>query len=90
MPLGPTRHHNLAFNRRLAALAARRKQFVEVEVAEEAHVFVEAVFLLQAHHVVVRGMRGEELDVFAALAGADAGDAFGVLVCGFRVEGYAF
>lgn len=90
VPLRAACDNNLALDGRLAALAARREQLVEVKVAEEALGFVEAVVGFQAQHVVGRGVRGEELDVLAALAGADAGDALGVLDVGLGVEGYTF
>lgn len=90
MPLGTTSNNDLAFNRRLAALAAGRKQLVEIEVAVEAGRFVCAVVVLEARHGVCGGVRGQVRDVGAGEAGADARDAFGVFVGGFWVEGYTF
>jgi hypothetical protein len=90
MPLGAARDDDLALDGRLAALAAGREELMEVEVAVEAHAFVDAVLGFETLHVFVRGMGWEELDVFAALAGMDAGDALEALVVGLGVEGYAF
>lgn len=58
VPLGATRNNHLALNRRLTALAAGRKELVEVEVAVEAEGFVGAVLVFEARHVVGRGVRG--------------------------------
>jgi hypothetical protein len=54
MPFRTTRNNDLAFDGSLAALAAGRKQFVEVEVAVEARGFVGAVIVLEACHVFGR------------------------------------
>jgi hypothetical protein len=45
VPLSAARYHDFALDGCLARLAAGREQFVEVEVAEEAHALI-AVFLL--------------------------------------------
>jgi hypothetical protein len=90
MPLRTARNNDLAFDRRLAALASRREEFVEIKMAEEAWGFVRAVVVLEARHVVDGGVRREEGDVGAGKAGTDPVDTFGVLVGGLRIEGYAF
>ena len=90
VPLGATGYHDLALNGRLAALAPGREELVEVEMAVEAQAFVETVFGFETVHVFKCGVGGEELDVFAALAGVNASNAFGTLVVGLGVEGYAF
>jgi hypothetical protein len=90
MPLGATSHDNLALDRRLAALAAGREELVEVEMAVEAHSFVEPVFSFETLHILVRGVGLKELDVITALASMNATDALSTLVIRFRVEGYTF
>lgn len=90
MPLRTTRNNNFPLDRRLAALAARREQLVEVEVAEEALGLVEAVRSFEALQVVGREIVRGEGDVGAGLAGADAGDALGVFGFGLGIEGDAF
>lgn len=65
MPLRATGNNNLAFNRRLAALAAGREELVEIEVAVEAGSFVCAVVVLETRHGVCGGVRGEVRDVGA-------------------------
>jgi hypothetical protein len=90
MPLSATCHDDLALDGRLAALAAGREELVEVEVAVEAQAFVDAVLGFETLHVFVGRVGWEELDVIAALAGVNAGDAFEALVVGLGVEGYAF
>jgi hypothetical protein len=90
MPLSATSNNDLALNGRLAALAPRREEFVEVEMAVEAHALVHAVLGFEALHVFVCWVRRKELDVFAALARVDAGHALEALVVGLGVEGYGF
>lgn len=63
---------------------------MEIEVAEEALGFIGAVFVFEARHIGGSGVRGEEGDIFAALAGADTCDALSEFVIGFGVEGDAF
>lgn len=89
VPLRTTSDDDLAFDRGFAALAARREHLVEVKVAEEALGFVGAVLVLETRHVVWRGVRGEVGNVFAALAGVDAGDALCEFVLWLGVEGDA-
>lgn len=90
VPLGAARDNDLALDRRLARFTPWGEEFVEIEVAEEAWGWVGTVFVLKALHVVWCGVRGEVGDVFAALAGVNAGGAFGVLVLRLGVEGDAF
>jgi len=90
MPLGAARHDHLAFDRGLAALAARGKQLVEVKVAVEPQRLVEPVFGLETLHVGRCWVGGQELDVLSAQARAHPGYALGVLVVGLWVEGHAF
>jgi hypothetical protein len=90
VPLSAARDDDLALDGRLAALAAGREELVEVEVAVEAQAFVDAVLGFETLHVFVGRVGWEELDVIAALAGVNAGDAFEALVVGLGVEGYAF
>lgn len=89
VPLGTTRNHDLALDRRLAAFAARGEHLVEIKMAVEPEGLV-AVFGLEALHVFVRGVRVEHGNVFAALARLNAGDALGVFGRGLRIEGDAF
>jgi hypothetical protein len=88
VPLGPTRHDHFSFNGSLAGLTPRGEEFVVIQVAEKALAFV-TILLLEAHHVFVRGVCGQELNVLAPHAGLDAGYALGVFVVGFWVEGDA-
>lgn len=90
MPFRTTRYNDFAFDGRLAALASRREELVEVEMAVEAWRFVCAVIVLEARHVVSGSMRGEIGYVLAGKAGAYSVNALGVLVRGLGVEGYAF
>jgi hypothetical protein len=90
MPFRTASNDNLALNGRLAALAARGEELVEVEMAVEAWRFVCAVVMLETRHVVGGGVGGKEGDIGAGEAGANALDTFGMFVRGFRVEGYAF
>lgn len=90
VPLGAARDNHLALDGRLARFAARGEELVEVERAEEALRRVDAVFGLQACHVVGRGMRVEEGEVDAGLARTDALTAFGVFGIGLWVEGDTF
>jgi hypothetical protein len=89
VPLRTTGDDDLAFDGRFAALAARREHLMEVEMAEEALGFVGAVLVLETRHVVGRGVCGEVGNVFAALAGVDAGDALCELVLWLGIEGDA-
>lgn len=90
VPFGAASDNDLAFNGRLAALAARGEELVEIKVAVETCGFVGAVVILEARHVVGCGVSGEVGDVLARESGTDARDTFGVLVGRLRVEGYAF
>lgn len=80
--------NHLAFNGRLAALAAWRKEFVEIQVAVEARGLVGPVFMLKTSHVLGRGMRGEEWDVDTQETGTNTLHTLGMLVGGLWVEGY--
>jgi hypothetical protein len=90
VPLGAARDDDFALDGCLARLAAGREELVEVERAEEALRWVRAVFGFEARHVVGRRVRGEEREVDAALARADALGALCVLFVGLRIEGDAF
>jgi hypothetical protein len=59
-------------------------------MAVEAHALVESILSFETLHVFVRGMRRKELNVFAVLAGVDAGDTLGTLVIRLGVECYTF
>jgi hypothetical protein len=90
VPLGAARDDDFALDGRLARLAARGEELVEVERAEEALRRVRPVFGFEARHVVGCRVRVEEGEVDAALARADALAALQVLFVGLRVEGDAF
>ena len=90
MPFRAAGNDNLALYGCLAALAARGEELVEVEMAVEAWRFVGAVVVLETCHVICGRVGREVGDVGARETGADAVDAFGVFVGGFRVKGYAF
>lgn len=89
VPLGATGDDYLALNRGSAALAPWAKALVEVQVAVEPRRLVSAVLVLQPLHLLRRVPAGEEGDVLARRAGADAVHARGVLGAGFWVEGHA-
>jgi len=88
VPLGAARDHHLALDGRLAALAARAEELVEVEVAEEAQRFV-AVGFFQGVHVLL-GVAWGNLEFETLLTLVDPREALGALLVGFWVEGYAF
>lgn len=80
MPLRPTRHDDLALDRRLAALAPRAEELVVVQMAVEPQPFIPVILLRSALHV---------LDIFAIPAPHDAVDALLALAIGLRVERHA-
>jgi hypothetical protein len=90
VPLRTARDDDLSLDGCLAALAARREQLVEVEVAVEAQGLVMPVFSLELLHRFVGRMRVQHGKVVAALACVDARYALGVLGGRLRVEGHAF
>lgn len=65
VPFRAARDDDLALNGRLARLAPRREELVEVEVAEETLAFVCAVFSFEARHVVGGWVGGQHGDVLA-------------------------
>jgi hypothetical protein len=90
VPLRATRNDNLALDGRRTAFTARTKALVKVQVAVEPWRLVGTILVLQALHLLRRFPAGQEGDVVAGRAGADAVYARGVLGAGFRVEGDAF
>lgn len=90
MPLRTTSHHNLALNRSLATLAPGAEALVEIQMAVEPRTLIDTILLLELRHLLRRVPAGQERDVLAALACADAVAACGVFGGGLRVEGYAF
>jgi hypothetical protein len=90
VPLRATRDDNLALDGRRTALTPRTKALVEVQVAVEPRRLVGAILVFQALHFLRCFPAGQEGDVVAGRAGADAVYARGVLGAGFRVEGDAF
>ena len=90
VPFSATGHNDLTFNWRFAGLATWREHLVKVEMAEEALGLIGTIFMLKACHVVWRGVRREEGNVFTPQAGANARDALCELVVWLRVESNAF
>lgn len=90
VPLGATRHDDLALDGGLAALAARGEALVEVEVAVEPRRGIGAVLFLEPAHHFFALPAGEDGEVETALACDDALTPRGVFEGGFGVEGYAF
>lgn len=78
MPLGSTRNHNLPFNRRLAALAPRTKEFMVVQMAVEPQPLI-AIFVCTSPAVIV-----------TRYAITDAINTVQAVGLGFRIEGDAF
>jgi hypothetical protein len=81
MPLCAASNYDFTLDGRLAGLAARREEFVEVEMAVEAQALIAVVFGSAA------GVVG---DVGAVHAGLDPGDPFAAGGLGLWVEGDAF
>lgn len=90
VPLRTTRDNDLSLNRRRATLTPGTETLVEIQMAVEPRRLVGSIPLLQLRHFLRRVPAGQELDVLAALAGADALNASAVFGRGFRVEGDAF
>ena len=90
VPLGPTRHHDLALDGRVAALAARAEELVEVEVAVEARALVHrAGRRLQALGSRARwlGVEGDAFEPLAAVVAGEAGRVEAVARGGYDAAG---
>lgn len=89
VPLCAARYNDFPFDRCFAGFAAWGEKFMEIKMTEEARGFVGSIFVLKALHVRGGRVRGEECDVSAREAGANAFDAFGMFVGRLGIEGYA-
>ena len=80
MPLCTGSHNYFSFNRRLATLATRAEEFMEVEVAEKPYVGIRIgwhAFSLKAFVAFVCGFRVEG-DALEGRGAVVTGEAFGV------------
>jgi len=90
VPFSATSHHNLPLNRGLTTLTPRAEALMEIQMAIESRTLIRAILLLELLHSLWGVPAGQTRDILAALAGADAVAACGVLCAGFGVEGNAF
>lgn len=90
MPLGTTRNHYLALNRRLAALAPRRETLVEIQVTVESWRLVDTILLFKLRHLFGRVPARQEFNILTALSRADAVAACSVFGRWLGVKGDAF
>lgn len=90
MPLRATRNHDLPLNRGLTTLTPGTKTLMKVQMAVKSRTLIAPILLLKLPHFFRRLPAGQERDILAALACADAVAACGVLCGRFGVEGDAF
>jgi hypothetical protein len=90
VPLGAACHDDFPLYGRLAALASRAKQLMEVQMTKEPWALIMAIFRFQAQHILISRMRWNTRNILARESSTNTRYAFVALVVWFGIESYAF